>query len=35
MHLEGHQGEVFTCEFHPDGQLLVSTGFDRQIRKRE
>lgn len=31
MHLEGHQGEVFTCEFHPDGDLLVSTGFDRQI----
>lgn len=31
MLLEGHQGEIFTCEFHPDGELLVSSGFDRQI----
>lgn len=34
MQLEGHQGEIFTCEFHPDGDLLVSTGFDRQICKK-
>lgn len=33
MQLEGHQGEVFTCEFHPEGELLVSAGFDRQICK--
>lgn len=31
MLLEGHQGEIFTCEFHPEGELLVSSGFDRQI----
>ncbi|XP_068085480.1 U5 small nuclear ribonucleoprotein 40 kDa protein [Anabrus simplex] len=31
MLLEGHQGEVFTCEFHPEGQYLASSGFDRQI----
>lgn len=33
MLLEGHQGEIFSCEFHPDGEHLVSTGFDRQICK--
>lgn len=33
MLLEGHQGEIFSCEFHPEGQHLVSTGFDRQICK--
>ncbi|XP_077285600.1 U5 small nuclear ribonucleoprotein 40 kDa protein [Arctopsyche grandis] len=31
MLLEGHQGEVFSTEFHPDGQYLASSGFDRQI----
>jgi len=31
MLLEGHQGEIFSCEFHPEGKHLVSTGFDRQI----
>lgn len=31
MQLEGHQGEVFSVEFHPDGQYLASSGFDRQI----
>lgn len=31
MLLEGHQGDVFTCEFHPEGEHLVSSGFDRQI----
>lgn len=33
MVLEGHGGEVFTCEFHPDGDILLSSGFDRQICK--
>lgn len=33
MQLEGHQGDVFSAEFHPEGQHLVSTGFDRQICK--
>ncbi|XP_053959028.1 U5 small nuclear ribonucleoprotein 40 kDa protein [Anastrepha ludens] len=31
MLLEGHEGEIFTTEFHPDGDLLLSSGFDRQI----
>lgn len=33
MLLEGHEGEVFACEFHPEGEHLMSTGFDRKIRK--
>lgn len=33
MALEGHQGEIFSAEFHPEGKHLVSTGFDRQICK--
>lgn len=33
MVLDGHQGEIFSAEFHPDGKHLVSTGFDRQICK--
>ncbi|XP_075237742.1 U5 small nuclear ribonucleoprotein 40 kDa protein [Lycorma delicatula] len=31
MALEGHQGEIFSVKFHPEGQYLASTGFDRQI----
>ncbi|XP_055694930.1 U5 small nuclear ribonucleoprotein 40 kDa protein [Lutzomyia longipalpis] len=31
MLLEGHQGDIFTCEFHPEGQIILSSGFDRQI----
>ncbi|KAF7990258.1 hypothetical protein HCN44_000063 [Aphidius gifuensis] len=31
MLLEGHGGDIFSLEFHPDGQYLASTGFDRQI----
>lgn len=31
MLLEGHQGEVFTAKFHPEGKHLASAGFDRQI----
>lgn len=33
MLLEGHQGDIFSVEFHPEGQYLASTGFDRQICK--
>lgn len=33
MLLEGHGGDIFTCEFHPDGEILLSSGFDRQICK--
>lgn len=33
MLLEGHEGEIFSCEFHPEGELLLSTGFDRKICK--
>lgn len=31
MALDGHQGEIFTCAFDPEGDYLVSSGFDRQI----
>lgn len=31
MLLEGHQGEIFSAEFHPEGKHLASAGFDRQI----
>lgn len=31
MCLDGHQGDIFTCEFHPEGEHLVSSGADRQI----
>lgn len=31
MQLTGHKGEIFSCEFHPDGNHVVSSGFDRQI----
>ncbi|TRY72088.1 hypothetical protein TCAL_12366 [Tigriopus californicus] len=27
----GHQGEIFSAKFHPDGQILASGGFDRTI----
>lgn len=33
MLLDGHQGDIFSLEFHPEGQYLASTGFDRQICK--
>lgn len=33
MLLEGHGGDIFSCEFHPEGNHLVSAGFDRQICK--
>ena len=31
IRLEGHESDVFTCEFHPDGEYLASSGFDRKI----
>jgi Prp8 binding protein len=31
MLLSGHQGEIYTAKFHPEGNVLVSAGFDRQI----
>lgn len=31
MLLEGHEGDVFSVDFHPEGQYLASSGFDRQI----
>lgn len=31
MLLSGHEGEIYTARFSPDGQILASAGFDRQI----
>ena len=31
MLLEGHKGEIFTGEFHSEGQCMASAGFRRQI----
>merc|ERR1712020_854751 len=31
MLLSGHQGEIYTAKFHPEGNVLASAGFDRQI----
>ncbi|ELT97519.1 hypothetical protein CAPTEDRAFT_227651 [Capitella teleta] len=31
MLLSGHEGEVFSIKFSPDGQILSSAGFDRLI----
>lgn len=31
MLLTGHESEIFTTEFHPDGETLASAGFDRLI----
>lgn len=31
MLLEGHEGDIFTMDFHPEGQYLASSGFDRRI----
>ena len=34
MLLSGHSGEIYTAKFHPEGNILASAGFDRQICKR-
>eukprot|EP00918_Siedleckia_nematoides_P097555 GHVU01213764.1.p1 GENE.GHVU01213764.1~~GHVU01213764.1.p1 ORF type:complete len:347 (+),score=24.23 GHVU01213764.1:94-1134(+) len=31
MLLTGHDGDIFTAKFSPDGQIMVSSGYDRQI----
>ena len=31
MQLSGHQAEVFSCKFHPNGEVLASAGHDRQL----
>ena len=31
MRLEGHEGEVFTCKFSPDGDLFASAGHDKSL----
>jgi len=29
--LQGHEGEIYAAQFSPDGTLLASSGYDRQI----
>jgi Prp8 binding protein len=31
MLLSGHEGEVYTAKFHPEGNFLASAGFERNI----
>ena len=31
MLLTGHEGEIYSAKFHPDGNFLASAGFDRNI----
>lgn len=31
MALEGHEGDIFATKFHPEGEYLASSGFDRKI----
>lgn len=31
MLLTGHESEISSCKFHPNGETLVSAGFDRNI----
>ena len=33
MLLSGHSGEIYAAKFHPEGNVLASAGFDRQICK--
>ena len=31
MLLTGHEGEIYSAKFHPEGEFLASAGYDRQI----
>ncbi|XP_076043020.1 U5 small nuclear ribonucleoprotein 40 kDa protein [Oratosquilla oratoria] len=31
MQLSGHQGDILSGKFHPDGEVLATAGMDRQI----
>ena len=33
MLLTGHEGEIYSAKFHPEGSFLASGGFDRNICK--
>ena len=33
MLLTGHGGEIYTAKFHPEGNILASAGFDRNVCK--
>ena len=33
MLLTGHQGEIYASKFHPEGNILASAGFDRNVCK--
>jgi len=33
MALEGHEGDIFATKFHPEGEYLASSGYDRKICK--
>ena len=35
MLLTGHQGEIYTAKFHPEGNVIASAGFERNICKSE
>ena len=31
MQLTGHQGDILCGKFHPNGEVCISAGMDRQI----
>jgi Prp8 binding protein len=33
MLLTGHEGEIYAAKFHPEGEFLASSGFERNICK--
>ena len=33
MLLTGHEGDIFTGKFSPEGNILATSGFDRMICK--
>ena len=35
MLLTGHQGEIYTAKFHPEGNVIASAGFERNICKHK